>query len=63
MTCFPTMFELRDRFVHGLWIPEKFNVKLGHEMPGQKEGALMPTPLREAAHYILRKSLLKAIQP
>jgi hypothetical protein len=57
----PDVFELRDRFVHGLWIPEKFNAKLGHEMPGMNREPYADT-LREAANYILRKSLLKAIQ-
>jgi hypothetical protein len=50
------LFELRNRLVHGLWVPSSLEQKTGHGTPGGQ-----PVPyadvLREAAFHILRLSI------
>jgi hypothetical protein len=54
------LFDLRDRFVHGMWIPDEWKNRVGHGTPG---GTAVPYAdvLREAASYVLRRSILNAV--
>ncbi len=49
------LFELRNRLVHGLWVPSSMEHKAGHGTPGGQ--STYADCLREAAFHILRLSL------
>lgn len=55
------LFELRDLFVHGKWIPSKWKSKHGRSSIDGPAAPYADT-LREAAAFILRKSILNALK-
>ncbi len=56
----PDLFDLRNRLAHGLWVPDEWKDRSGHSTPGGSIVQYADT-LREAASYILRKSILQTV--
>lgn len=54
------LFLLRDRFVHGLWIPEEWKQKVSYKGIST-EPVVHADMLRDAASFILRKLLLTTL--
>jgi hypothetical protein len=58
----PDVFKLRNRIVHGQWIPDEWRERIGFVSEPTKINVLYSETLRHAASYILRRLILSHLE-